>query len=110
MTKTSDSIYLEHDYRNKLFSRAYENAGGSLGAMASELGYHGSGRNGIVRNMWLGTVSVSTPKIDRIAKLAGLSLNDVLTHRVTKEKNVQIRNWTEAFEQYKAKTKLMILK
>ena len=103
MPKLNPAIYLEKDFRNILFSRAYKNAGCSLGAMAFEIGYRGRGRNGTVRDMWLGKVSVSTPKIERIAKLAGFSLDDILIHKVAREENVQIENWTEAFTQYKEK-------
>lgn len=101
MPKPRHGIYLEKDFRNILFSKAYENAGGSLGAMARELGYQGAGRNGVVRNMWLGTITVSAPKIERLAKLARIPLSKILSHEVTKEQNLVIRDWVEGFSQYK---------
>ena len=91
------AIYLEKEFRNRLFSLAYRNSGESLGSMALKLGYSGSGRNGYVRNMWQGTVGVSSRKIGRIAELAGFNLSEVLSHRTDKQHNVEIKNWEVSF-------------
>ena len=92
------AIYLDRDFRNKLFSLAYINCGESLGSLASRIGYHGKGRNGYVRNMWKGTVAVSSPKIQIIAELAETSMSEVIEHKVEKESNVEIDDWVEAFQ------------
>ena len=96
-------IYLDRDFRNKLFSLAYINCGKSLGSLAKEVGYHGKGRNGYVRNMWKGTTPVSSPKIQRIAELAEISMSEVLKHKVEKECHVEIDDWGIAFQSYATK-------
>lgn len=105
MLKPKKGIYLERDFRNILFSKAYDNAGGSLGSMASELGYNGKGRNGYVRNMWYGTTSISAPKFERLAKLARIPLPEVYSHIIDKEQNVLIKSWEESYQQYKNQQK-----
>lgn len=105
MPKIARSVYLERDFRNILFSRAYENAGGSLGAIASEIGYSGQARCVPVREMWVGRGKIPATRIEAIAKLARIPLSEVLKHEVDKEKNQQIKDRLEAFEQYKSNCK-----
>jgi len=96
-------MYLKKDFRNVLFSKAYENSGQSLCSIALELGYSGSGRNGIVRKMWLGTAGIPPNKIEKIAKIAGLSITEVSKNTVSKEENIEIGDWMAAFRQYTEK-------
>lgn len=96
--QTKSGIYLEKRFRNRLFSQAYKNAGESLRALALTVGYHGKGRNGYVRNMWLGKVPVSSYKIHKIARLAGIPLSKVFEHRVDKQQNLEIRNWETSYK------------
>lgn len=110
MHKIAHGVCLERDFRNVLFSRAYENAGGSLGAIASEIGYFGQARSVPVRNMWLGRVKVPATRIEGIAKLARIPLSEVLKHEVDKEKNQEIENRLEAFERYKRNCKTRRMK
>jgi len=103
--KMRPAIYLGKKFRNRLFSLAYLNSGKSLGAMALALGYSGKGRNGYVRNMWLGTVAISSPKIAKIAELAGISLSEVLSHRIDKQHNVEIEDWEVSFRLFVQRSK-----
>lgn len=69
--------------------------------MATELGNSGKGRNGPVRLMWLGKVRIPGSKVERLAKLGKIPLSEVLKNVVTKDQNLEINNWFEAFEEYK---------
>ena len=95
--QTISGIYLEKKFRNRLFGQAYKNSGESLSGLALAVGYYGKGRNGYVRNMWLGKVPVSSRKIDRIARLAGIPVQEVFEHRVDKKHNLEIDDWLKAF-------------
>ena len=97
--------YLEKKFRNRLFSQAYRNIGESLGALALAVGYHGKGRNGYVRNMWLGKVPVSSRKIQKIARLAGIPLSEVFEHRVDKQHNLEIKNWVSSYRLFAQQSK-----
>lgn len=100
-SKEERAIYLDKEFRNKLFSKAYKNCGESLGSLAVEMGYaRARGRNGYVRDMWMGKVPVSRPKLQRLAELAGVTLEEVLEHRVTKQENEEIRDWTSAYKTF----------
>jgi hypothetical protein len=102
MPKATHSIYLERDFRNILFSRAYENAGKSLRAIASEIGYKSAVAGNVpIRDMWLGIKKIPTSRIEGIAKLARISLSEILKHEVNKEDNQKIADRLEAFEQYR---------
>lgn len=98
MAQFGRAIYLERDYRNLLFSKAYENAGESLCEIAWQVGYQGRGRNGTIRDMWLGKMGVSPQKLERIAELAKIPIEEVLNHKVSKEQNLEIEDWRRAFE------------
>lgn len=92
-------LYLESDFRNELFSHAYVKSGGSLNALAKALGYSGRGRNGYVRNMWLGKLPVSKKKVHKIAELGGVKLSEVLSHVVEKEQNSELSDWMKSFKE-----------
>ncbi len=93
-------IYLEREFRNILFCRAYKNSGRSLAGIGSEIGYSAKGRNGIIRDMWLGTVGIPSAKIGSISRLAGFPLEEVLSHVVSKDKSLELKSWMEAFAQF----------
>jgi hypothetical protein len=100
-SKEEQAIYLDKEFRNILFSKAYKNCGESLGSLAVEMGYaRVKGRNGYVRDMWIGKVPVSRPKLQRLAELAGMTLEEILEHRVTKQQNEEIRDWTIAYKSF----------
>ena len=105
MQKPIGPIYLERDFRNILFCRAYENSGRSLAGIGSEIGYSAKGRNGLIRDMWLGTLGIPSAKISGISRLAGVPLEEVLSHMVSKNKNLEIKSWMEAFEQFQSPNK-----
>lgn len=109
LQKTS-GIYLEKEFRNRLFSQAYRNTGESLGGLASALGYHGKGRNGYVRNMWLGKQPVSSHKINKIAELADIPLSQVFRHRVDRQDNETIEDWTRSFKLFVQQSKELATK
>lgn len=101
MQSKEGSIYLDKEFRNKLFSKAYKNCGESLSSLAVEMGYaRARGRNGYVRDMWMGKVPVSRPKLQRLAELAGMTLEEVLKHRVTKQENEEISDWIIAYKAF----------
>lgn len=101
MERKEQAIYLEKVFRNKLFSQAYMNCGESLGNLAVEIGYaRVGGRNGYVRDMWTGRVPVSRRKIQRIAELAEIPLQEVFDHGVTRQDNSEIADWTVSYRLY----------
>lgn len=102
--KTFHSMYLEKEFRNILFCKAYLNTG-SLGQMALELGNSGKGRNGPMRLMWLGINKIPGSKIERLAKLARIPVTEVLSHEVPKEQNQLIDDWFKALDEYKTSRK-----
>jgi hypothetical protein len=103
--KAGRGLYLEREFRNRLFSKAYKNCGESLGSLATALGYNGGGRNGYVRNMWIGKVAISGPKLHRIARLAGISLSEVLSHRIDKQHNLELEDWAASFRLFVSQSK-----
>lgn len=98
--RESRTIYLDSEFRNRLFSRAYKNCGESLRSLALALGYRGKVRNGYVRNMWLGRVPVSAVKIHQITRLAGISLTEVPSHIISKSDNLEIKDWAKAYKRF----------
>jgi len=99
----SAKFYLEKDFRMMLFSKAYKNAGESLGNMALLIGYFGAGRNGHVRNMWLGRTHVYSTKIWKIAKLANISEAEVKKHMIEEQNNIEVYDWNTEYEKIKNK-------
>jgi hypothetical protein len=39
--------------------------------------------------MWIGKVAISRPEFHRVARLAGISLSEVLSHRTDKQHNLE---------------------
>ena len=63
------TVYLQPHYRSWLFCRAYVNTGEGLVGLAGRLGYKGQGRNGIVRDMWIGKLGIPDHKFSIYAKV-----------------------------------------
>jgi hypothetical protein len=101
MEKSKKPIFLESEFRNLLFCKAYENSGRSLSSLGSQIGYIARGRNGLIRDMWLGTLGIPSIRINGISKLARLNPNEVLSHQISRDKNLEIKSWMEAFDKYK---------
>lgn len=93
-------MFLEPSYRDWFFCKIYENSGESLGGLARQLGYVGKGRNGPMRNMWIGKIGIPDHKIDDFCKLAGISKSDMLKHAISKENSKQSDDWVKTFQIY----------
>jgi hypothetical protein len=50
--------------------------------------------------MWIGKVPISRRKVEKIAELAGMSLKDILEHRVSKQQNLEIADWTISYKAF----------
>jgi len=86
-------VYLKKDLRNVLFARAYTHAGGSLRRIADNLGHIGKGRNGGVRDMWLGRRPIPEAHLEKLARLAGIDMQTVRSGIVNKQANQEQKDW-----------------
>ncbi len=103
IAKLPQSIYLNKEFRTKLFSKAYDKSG-SLRGIAIDMGYPGRpGLNGVARDMWLGKRSIGKHKVEYLLKLTGISLEEFTANIITKDKSVETENWTQAYTDYKLK-------
>lgn len=87
-----DRIFLRLEIRNKLFTRAYV-ASGSLRGIAHTLGHRGKGRNGMIRDMWLGRRPIPEKHLQTLASLAGIDLEVIRASIVNKQENQEQRDW-----------------
>jgi hypothetical protein len=95
------AIYLEKEFRVKLFSKAYDKSG-SLGGIAKDMGYHGRpGINGVARDMWLGKRGIGRNKIETLLKLTGIQLSELMKNVTVKEKSVEVESWMQSYNEYK---------
>lgn len=90
------TVFLEQSYRTWLFCRLYIESGESLGEMARLLGYAGKGRNGTIRQMWLGRLGIPEAKLDKICNIVTISKTDVLNHAIDKKQSELIKDWVQA--------------
>jgi len=96
------TIYLEKEFRNMLFCKAYKKAGESLAAIGRDIGYPArDGLNGTIRDMWLGVTGIPRHRIERLAKYVGVPLNSIKTHLVSREENTPIDDWVIIYKNYK---------
>lgn len=95
------TIYLKNSYRLWLFCRAYINAGESLKGIASVLSYSGKGRNGFVRDMWIGKFGIPDTKIEKLCELANVKKSDLIRNIIQKEKASSINDWLPIILKYK---------
>ena len=77
------------------------NSGESLGNMALNLRYKGKGRNGFVRNMWLGKVGIPEHKLELICKIAKVKKSQMKNHFVEKDKSSTIDDWVPVIQLFK---------
>lgn len=104
-SKLPAAIYLEKEFRIKLFSKAYEKSG-SLGGISKEMGYPSRpGINGVSRDMWLGKRGIGRDKIMRLLRRTGISFDELLKNVIPKECSEEIDSWQIAYLDYKAKEK-----
>ena len=93
-------VFLSRDFRNEFFSKCYLKAG-SLGEIGKEIGYgKRPGLNGTIRDMWLGLTAIPANRLAALSALAGVSVEEVLQHQVTRERCVIIEDWRESLGKY----------
>ena len=86
-------IYLEPVYRNWVFLRAYKNAG-SLSGIANHFHYIASaGKNGAIRDMWIGKKGIPSHHITELCNLAEVAVEGLEEHRVERSANVEQSDW-----------------
>ena len=96
------TIYLNQDFRNSIFCRAYEKVGKSLAAIGRAMGYRPRrGLNGTARDMWLGKSGIPRHRIKALARVANVSLDSVRENLVSKDANVENVDWLSVYEKYK---------
>ena len=99
------SVYLEKEFRVKLFSKAYEKSG-SLRRIAINMGYPSRpGLNGTARDMWLGKRGIGRHKIEYLLKLTGIPIDELINNIVPKDKSVEIDDWLRSYINYKSNRK-----
>lgn len=87
------SMFIEFEFRNWVFVRAYIRAG-SLAEIANHFHYAASGgKNGAIRDMWLGKKGVPAFHTAELAGLAEISLDELEKHRVQKPGRAQQLDW-----------------
>lgn len=95
-------VYLEKDFRNRLFSICYDEAG-SLAELGKMLGYLSkAGVNGTVRRMWVGESSIPEKRLTALLSLARMDSDSVQDRIVPKEQNIRFEDWVAAYTLYKA--------
>src|SRR6266699_405594 len=93
--------YLEREFRNLLFCKAYEKAG-SLRGIAAEIGYTVKpGVNGVVRDMWKGTKGMPMLRLQALAEFAKVSGKKVQRNLVSKANNELLEDWASEFSRYR---------
>ena len=93
--------YLEWKFRNWLFIRAYVKAG-SLAGIANHFHYVATrGKNGAIRDMWLGKKAIPAAHVAEIAELADIEINELMMHLVPKSANLQQLDWLGLMAQSK---------
>ena len=95
------TAFLECKYRMLFFSKMYVNSGESLGNMAKLLNYTGKGRNGPVREMWVGRKGIPDQKFDLCCKLAQEPIVKARSFIVPKSENKLVDDWVVHFRAYK---------
>jgi len=99
--KKNQVVFLRSEFRNSLFSRAYE-AEGSLHSIALAMGYlSGDGLNGSIREMWKGTRGVPLHRLESLAKIAKTSSDEVLRNVVSKNESQIINDWFYGLTEYR---------
>lgn len=94
------SVYLELAYRNWLFLQAYQRAG-SLSEIANQFHYVASaGKNGAIRDMWIGRKGIPFHHLSELASLAGVSFGDLEEHRIEKHANIEQSDWMKVVAYY----------
>lgn len=94
------TIYLTKDFRDLLFCKAYREAG-SLAAIGRKMGYPARrGLNGVSRDMWLGKIGIPRHRIQALANLAGMNMEDVISNIIPKQRNVQSDDWQKIYARY----------
>jgi hypothetical protein len=94
-------VYLKRDFRNRLFSICYDEAG-SLAELGKMLGYSTkAGVNGSVRRMWVGESPIPEKRLTALLKLAGIDSNSAQDKIVPKEQNIRFEDWVTAYTDYK---------
>ena len=76
----------------------YLNSGESLANMAKLLNYTGKGRNGPVREMWVGKRGIPEKKFDLFCKLAKESIAKTRSFEVSTSKNELVDDWLPYFQ------------
>jgi hypothetical protein len=89
-------IFLDVSFRNWVFGRAYSEAG-SLTEIARIFGYIAkSGRNGGVRDMWLGKKPIPYQHLMKLAHLAGVDFVELEAHIIKEGSNSVQNDWLPA--------------
>jgi hypothetical protein len=100
VNRKRESIYLEPVYRNWVFLRAYTNIG-SLSGIASHFHYIASaGKNGAIRDMWIGKKGIPAYHITELCNLAEVTVEGLEQHRVERSANVEQSDWMRVAAHY----------
>ena len=70
---------LEDEFRDRLFKKAYKNAG-SLGQLGKKLGYTGPSPNYYVNRMWRGEQPITRHRLEILSKMTRIPMTEILQH------------------------------
>lgn len=82
MIRINDSrkrFFLENDFRNSLFKKAYEEVG-SLRRLGKRMGYTGVSPNYYVNRMWRGEQAITLSRLKVLSEITHIPLNEILRH------------------------------
>lgn len=97
------TIYLEKIFRIWIFCNLYQRENCSLSQIANEFNYEGKGRNGKIRDMWLGVIGIPERKIEIISKITGISQEEILMNQINKNESEILSDWRSFTEILKNK-------
>ena len=72
-------FHLEDEFRDRLFKKAYENAG-SLRQLGKKLGYTGPSPNYYVNRMWRGEQPITWHRLKILSKMTRIPMTEILHH------------------------------
>lgn len=76
---SNEKFFLENEFRNLLFRKAYERAG-SLRQLGRKMGYSGPSPNYYVNRMWRGEQAITLSQLKVLSEIAHIPLDVVLQH------------------------------
>ena len=86
-------IYLNKNFRVWIFCNMYKKSNSSLSDIARQFDYRGNGKNGKIRDMWLGIIGIPEKKMDIISQITKILKKEILSNQIKKEESEIVSDW-----------------